>query len=72
MLSAAGLTTSSLLADDNIRTYLSGVQGPPGPPGPPGPIITITGETFDYSQLASQVVSYLRCKSVTLLVLCCP
>lgn len=56
-----------LLAGDSIRTYLSRVQGPPGPPGPPGPVITITGETLDYSQLASQVVSYLRSKSVTLL-----
>ena len=52
----------SLLAGDSIRSYLSGVQGPPGPPGPPGPVTTITGETFDYSELASLVVSYLQSK----------
>lgn len=52
----------SLLAGDSIRSYLSGVQGPPGPPGPPGPVTTITGETFNYSELASLVVSYLQSK----------
>lgn len=57
-----GLTLLSLLAGDSIRSYLSGVQGPPGPPGPPGPVTTIAGETFDYSELASRVGSYLQSK----------
>lgn len=57
-----GLTLLCLLAGDSVRSYLSGVQGPPGPPGPPGPVTTITGETFDYSELASLVMSYLRSK----------
>ena len=52
----------SLLAGDSIRSYLSGVPGPPGPRGPPGPVTTIGGETFDYSELASLVVSYLQSK----------
>lgn len=54
------MTLLSLLAGDSIRAYLSGVQGPPGPPGPPGPVTTIAGETFDYSELASRVGSYLQ------------
>lgn len=53
-----------LLAGDSIRAYLSGVQGPPGPPGPPGLTTTITGETFDYSELARHVVGYFQGKPV--------
>lgn len=45
-----------------MRHYLIGPQGPPGPPGQPGMIITGSGDTLDYAELAQRVMAYIQSK----------